>query len=185
MRPFSIATGVLLIAALLPGQMNRRAPGFSLPSSANRQIDLGDYRGKVVLIDIMKTDCAHCGPFARLLEQAKTRYGDRIAVLSIAPAPDNPTTAAKFIEANKITFPILYDCGQVVFSYVQPSPMRPAVTLPHLYIVGRDGMILRDVLYGADTIEIFEEKGLEQELDRILAPAAKPAAKPASPKKQK
>ena len=36
---------------------NRRAPGFSLPDLNHKQYDLGDYRGRVVLIDIMKTDC--------------------------------------------------------------------------------------------------------------------------------
>jgi peroxiredoxin len=154
---------------LAPAQTGRRAPGFSLPSSNNRQEDLADYRGKFVLLDIMKTDCAHCGPFSKVLERAKLRYGSKIAVLSIAPAPDNPATAAKFIAANKITFPILFDCGQVVYSYVR----TPSVSMPRLYIVNPQGYIARDYVYGPNTQEVFEGNGLFTELDRLLAGGGK------------
>jgi peroxiredoxin len=178
MRLSSIAIGIMLCAALLPGQTKRRAPGFSLPSSGDRQEDLGDYRGKIVLIDIMKTDCPHCGAFARILQQALFRYGNKIAVLSIAPAPDSPATAAKFISDNKVTFPILFDCGQAVYSYVRPNPLNPRVELPHLYIVDREGYILKDLVFGPETEEVFRGEGLFKELDRILGPASKPAAPP-------
>lgn len=166
MRVGCLALALLVSSALAPAQM-RRAPGFSLPSSDNRQEDLADYRGRFVLIDIMKTDCPHCGPFARVLERVKTRYGNKIVVLSIAPAPDNPTTAAKFIAANKITFPILFDCGQVVYSYVR----SPSVSLPRLYIVNPEGFIAREYAYGPETQEIFEGNGLFTELDRLLGGA--------------
>jgi peroxiredoxin len=174
----------MLCAALLPGQTRRRAPGFSLPSTDDRQEDLGDYRGRIVLIDIMKTDCEHCGVFARILQQALFRYGNKIAVLSIAPAPDSPVTAAKFIAENKVTYPILFDCGQVVYSYVRPNPLNPRVDLPHLYIVDREGFIAKDLVFGPETEEVFRGQGLFTELDRMLAP--KPAAdKPAPPAPQK
>jgi len=102
----------------------------------------------------MKTDCPHCGAFARILQQALFRYGNKIAVLSIAPAPDSPATAAKFISDNKLTFPILFDCGQVVYSYVRPNPLNPRVELPHLYIVDREGYILKDLVFGPETEEV-------------------------------
>ena len=129
----TIIAALLCAVALLAADASRRAPGFSLPSSGDRQEDLADYRGKIVLIDIMKTDCAHCGPFARILQQAAVRYGNRVAVLSIAPAPDDPITVGKFIAENGVTYPILFDCGQVVYSYVQPNPLNPGVSLPHLH----------------------------------------------------
>jgi peroxiredoxin len=170
MRLFSLTLGLVVCTALLPGQTKRRAPGFSLLSSTERQEDLADYRGRIVLIDVMKTDCPHCGAFARILQQVAVRYGNKVAVLSIAPQPDNPSTVGKFIAENKITFPILYDCGQVIYSYVRPNPLNPSISLPHLYIVDRDGFIIRDYLFGAATEEIFRGQDLFKELDRILAP---------------
>jgi peroxiredoxin len=170
MRLFSLSLGLVLCATLLPGQARRRAPGFSLPSSTDRQEDLADYRGRIVLIDVMKTDCPHCTGFARILQQVADRYGNRVAVLSIAPAPDSPTTVGKFIAENKLTFPILFDCGQVIYSYVQPNPLKPSIDLPHLYIVDKDGFIIRDYVFGAATQELFRGQDLFQELDGILKP---------------
>lgn len=169
MRLTHILIAVVVFAGLVPAQTGRRAPGFSLPSTNNRQEDLADYRGKFVLLDIMKTDCDHCGPFAKILERAKLQYGSKVAVLSIAPAPDDLTTAAKFIAANKITFPILFDCGQAVYSYVR----NPSVTMPRLYIVNPEGYIVKEFVYGANTQEIFEGKGLFTELDRLLGGTGK------------
>jgi len=50
--------------------------------------------------------------------------------------------------------------------------------LPHLYIVDREGYILKDLVFGPETEEVFRGEGLFKELDRILAPASKPAAPP-------
>ncbi len=168
MRLLSISLTIALCAGIAAGQGPRRAPGFALPAADNRLFDLADYRGKVVLIDFMKTDCAHCGPFAQQLERVKNQYGDKIAVLSIVPAPDSPVTVSKFTAVNKVTFPILFDCGQVTFSYIRPNPLNPSIELPRLYIVGPDGMILRDYLFGPNTQEIFRGGQLFKELAAIL-----------------
>lgn len=173
MRLLCTLIAIVVSTGLLPAQTARRAPGFSLPSTNSRQEDLADYRGTFVLLDIMKTDCPHCATFAKVLERMKLRYGGKIAVLSIAPAPDNPTTAAKFIAANKVTFPILFDCGQVVYSYV----LTPSVAMPRLYIVNPEGFIAREYVYGPETQEIFQGNGLAAELDRLLAGGAAKSGK--------
>jgi len=168
MRAFSFGVCVLLAAAVVSAQGPRRAPGFSLPDSNNQQQDLADYRGKVVIVDFMKTDCEHCGVFSQVLEQVKNRYRSQVVVLSIAPAPDNPTTIAQFRAKNRITYPILFDCGQAAFSYIRPSPLNPAIKLPRIFIVGPDGFILRDFEFGPQTAEVFRGQALFTELDRIL-----------------
>ena len=61
MRFFSHLAGVISLGAAAmsleaAGELsNRRAPGFSLPDSNINYHDLGDYRGKVVLVDFIKT----------------------------------------------------------------------------------------------------------------------------------
>jgi len=170
-----ILLGTLLSATLLCAQPARRAPGFSLPDVNNQQHDLQDYRGKIVLIEIMHTSCPDCLPFAKILEQIRTHYGGKVAVLSITNPPDSSDRIRAFIKEVKVTYPILFDCGQVAFSYVRPSPLRPSINIPHLYIVDASGIIRGDFEFGADTLEIFRGGGLYIEIDRLLAP--KPPAK--------
>jgi len=148
----------------------RRAPGFSLMDSKQTFYDLQDYRGKFVLVEFMQTNCAHCNAFAKILEQAKTKYGNRMTVLSIVNPPSDPKSVAKFVADNGVTSPILFDCGQVAFSYIRPkSPTGLAI--PQLFVVDPQGMIVKSWAYGNDTIPIFEGKALMPELDKLFAAA--------------
>ena len=64
----------LAVALMLPaaGQFsNRRAPGFSLADSKFRQHDPQEYRGKVLLVDIMLTTCPTCNQLADALVQVQ------------------------------------------------------------------------------------------------------------------
>src|SRR5260370_27016951 len=102
---------------------NRRAPGFALPDPEYKHYyDLQDYRGKVVLIDIMNTGCPHCLLLSTTLEQVKARYGDKIMVLEVVLPPDNQSTIAKYKAANKLTAPLLSDIAQLTHSYFITSP---------------------------------------------------------------
>lgn len=151
----------------------RRAPGFSLPDSRLRQHDLQDYRGRVVLIDIMKTDCPHCQTVVQTLEKARKKYGDRIAVLTVVNPPDGINQVQTFIQQHNLTSPVLFDCGQVVASYLKASPERPTIKVPHLFVIDRAGRIVEDFGYSAETKAILEGEGLYPILDKLVAPAAK------------
>src|ERR1700724_2736427 len=107
MRVFLIVLAVVCSFATAQ-EASRRAPGFALPDPEYKHYyDLQDYRGKVVLIDIMQTGCPHCLLLATTLEQVKARYGDKIAVLEIVLPPDNQATVAKYKAMNKVTATVL------------------------------------------------------------------------------
>jgi peroxiredoxin len=162
-----LASAALLFAS---GELSgRRAPGFSLPDLHLRQHDLQDYRGKVVLIDIIQTTCPHCQQLADILEKVQAKYGDKIAVLSVTIPPDNQTSVARFVAEHKVTNPVLFDCGQVSVSYLKATPQNPKVNVPHLFLIDGQGMIRNDFGYGFDTRNIFEGDGLDIEIDRLLA----------------
>ncbi|MGC8792751.1 MAG: peroxiredoxin family protein [Bryobacteraceae bacterium] len=148
---------------------NRRAPGFSLPDLELRQHDLADYRGRIVLLDIMRTQCPHCQTLSRTLEEVKQRYGDNIAILSIVNPPDNADMVRAYIRQHKITTPILFDCGQVAASYMKATPQRPSINVPHLFVIDANGWIINDFAYTPDNRAIFEGRALFQLLDRLLA----------------
>jgi peroxiredoxin len=168
MRRVLIVFAALSLSTLAFSQSGRRAPGFCLPDGKNQQHDLQDYRGKLVVVEIMRSDCPGCRAFSKKLEEVKTYYGGKVAVVAITNPPDTPGGVAKFIVEQKITYPILFDCGQVAFSYIRPDPLRPAINIPHIFLVDRDGVIRADFELGPNTQEIFAGAGLFKEIDRIL-----------------
>src|SRR4029077_135270 len=162
---------VLLFAAMWAsgaGELSgRRAPGFSLPEAPGVQRDPQDYRGKILIVDFMQVSCEHCVAFSAILEQAKARYGDKIAILSIVNPPSDAKGVANYIAQHKIKTPILFDCGQVAYSYLKPT--SPTITIPHVFLIDGEGMIRNDFAFDDSTLEIFQGKGLFAEIDKLLA----------------
>jgi len=77
---------------------------------------------------------------------------------------------ADYITQHKIKSPILFDCGQVAYSYLKPT--SATITIPHVFLIDGEGMIRNDFAFGNATLDIFQGKGLFAEIDKLLA--AKP-----------
>src|ERR1035441_1156624 len=101
----TLLCGVALFAA---GPL-RRAPGFCLIDASGQWQDLADYRGKIVLVEFMKTTCPHCAAFSAVLNGLKSKYGDKLAILAIANPPDDPQAMMQFVKEHKLTYPLLLD----------------------------------------------------------------------------
>ena len=148
----------------------RHAPGFALPDSRMRVVDLYDYHGKVVLLEFMQTACPHCVDFADVLREIEQKYGSKVQILSVVKAPeDNSTTVARFAIEHKINYPILFDAGQMAYSYLLSTNLQ----FPHVYLIDGEGYIHGDWTYGLTTRDIFEGKALFGAIDRVLAEGKK------------
>jgi thiol-disulfide isomerase/thioredoxin len=178
-----LISALLLCAsyAMAAGELSgRRAPGFALPDVMTLAYhDPADYRGKVLIVEFMQSTCEHCEKFSGILEKVKAKYGNRVAILSITNPPDNQNTVGQYVRQNKVTVPILYDCGQVAASYLKATPQNPSVSVPHVFLIDAQGTIRNDFGYGLLTRSIFEGNGLFAEIDKLLgaAPATKAAPK--------
>lgn len=171
----------LLLAVLLgaaavctAGELvGQRAPGFALPDVNGRFHDPADYHGRLLLVDFMQVTCPHCATFAKILEKAKAKYGARIAVLSVVNPPSDKAGVSKFLQDHKITSPILFDCGQVAYSYIRPK--STSISIPHVFFIDGEGIVRNDIVYSPQTQQVFEGNGLFAEIDRLLktAPPAK------------
>ncbi|MGD0774765.1 MAG: TlpA disulfide reductase family protein [Candidatus Solibacter sp.] len=162
-----IVATLLCAVALFAADPVRRAPGFCLMDTTGQWRDLADYRGKIVLVEFMKTDCPHCAAFSGVLGSLKAQFGDRLAVLAIANPPDTAQTMTQFVAGHKLTYPLLYDQGQVGYSYVRAG----SIDLPAVYLVDASGMIRNSWQNGPLTTDIFEGGGLSREIDKLLAGA--------------
>ncbi len=156
---------------------NRRAPGFTLPDLQFKYHDLADYRGRVVVLNIMNVGCSHCTAFSKVLSAAEKKYGPRLKVLSIVNPPDNQTAVRGYMIKNRISTTILFDCGQAAASYLKVDAGNPTFDVPHFFVIDRDGVIREDYGYNPLQRSVFEEEGLYRILDKYVAepPAAKAA----------
>ncbi|HEV3333562.1 MAG TPA: TlpA disulfide reductase family protein [Bryobacteraceae bacterium] len=160
----TIIAALLCAAALSAADASRRAPGFSLPDSKMGQHDLADYRGKVVILDFMQTACPHCAAFNAVLSRVEQKYGDRIAILGVVNPPSDMVKVNAYIVANKIPYPILFDCGQVAYSYLRSG----SFDTPHIYLIDANGGIREDFGYSDTTKDLFEGNGLFSHIDAAL-----------------
>ncbi len=166
-----VASLWLLVVGILAPAANgqapgRRAPGFTLADENREFHDLADYRGKVVILEIMLTRCPICQRLSKTLEELKAKYGDRIAVLHVVNPPDNLTTVKAFKEEHGVSGPFLFDCGQMVGSYLRPDPKRLRIHVPHVFLIDRAGTIRK---HFSPTDEAIRDRAiLEAEIERLV-----------------
>lgn len=171
---FFAAFAVCSLAAAQQGDdlASRRAPGFSLMDINYNQHDIADYRGRVVIVEFMRTDCPVCIEFAGVVGKIKARFGGRVSVLTIVNTPpDNQQTVLKYIEDHKVTNPVLFDCFQVAASYLKVTPAKPRFHLPHLFLVDGKGQIRKSVAYDPDVNHAYftgEAKPLMADLEKLV-----------------
>lgn len=146
--------------------VNQRAPGFTLPDLHFNYHDLADYRGKVVLLEIMQTRCPNCQKLSQLLKKLQAEFGGKLVILGIVNPPDNQQTVSQFIEQFEIDYPILFDCGQAAASYLRPDPSRPQIHLPHLFLIDPKGMIRAH--YEPETAAGLQFEALVQQVRQLL-----------------
>lgn len=182
-----LALGVAAVSVATAGELsNRRAPGFALPDSNVNFHDLADYRGKIVLVDLIKTSCPVCNSSHRILESVRQKYPGKVAILSIVPSTeDNAGTVRQFIGNNAVKTPVLFDCGQVMASYLKLTPQKSNIGLPHLFLIDANGVIRNDWEYaGGGTTSVFEAlPPLLKEVEALLNAPAGAAPAPAPVKK--
>ena len=166
--------GALILATIVAfgaGELSdRRAPGFSLPDVNFKQHDLYDFRGRVVVLNIMKTTCPHCRALSRILNEAEAHYGGAVKVLSIVHPPDSLTIVQAYLRENDLSTTILFDSGQVAASYLKLTPQNPSFATPHFFIIDQDGQIREDYGYEPLARNIFEGDGIYGILDRYVKP---------------
>jgi peroxiredoxin len=169
----TVSLGVVSLSGA-GGNSNRRAPGFSLMDNHFQQHDMQDYLGKVVLLDFMLTTCPVCNSLADVMVEVSKKYGDKIAILSVVSQPDSFDTAAKFSAAHGAKWPIVFDSGQVMMSYLQLKPTgNMSVHFPHIFVIDRFGAIRND--FEGDEAGALTPGSLSAEIDKLMQ--NKPAQK--------
>jgi peroxiredoxin len=87
-----------------------KAPAFVLPSINGEEIRLEDYHGNVVVLNFWATWCSFCTIERPKLQKIYDKYKDKgLVVLGVSIDRAEHDIVRKFVEDQKITYPILHD----------------------------------------------------------------------------
>jgi len=184
MRRMILVSIVLFALALaaVAAEVPRRAPEFAFQLPGGQQVLLSEYRGKVVLLEMLYTTCPHCQHSAQLLSRLSKEYGPRgFQPLGVAFNDMASMLVPDFIKQAQASFPIGYAPRDPVLAFLQhPSILRFVV--PQMVLVDRKGMIRSQTAAEGDEA-FYEEKSLRAKIEALLKePPA--ASKKAAPKKK-
>lgn len=121
---------------LQPPKEEVEAPEFTLKDLNGKQVQLRDFRGKVVFLNFFATWCVPCRLEMPAMERLSRAFKDKGLVVLAVDIKESARAVRAFLKELKVTFPALLDGdGSVAFTY----GIRP---LPATYLIGRDGKIL-------------------------------------------
>ena len=98
---------VLLVLLALYAQaatIPRKAPPFAIQMNDGKQVQLGTYKGKVVVLAFILTTCPHCQAVTRVLNKLQPEY-----------APCALSCASNIFQCKQQRFALLHQIGQSPF----------------------------------------------------------------------
>src|SRR5690349_3877180 len=115
----------------------KKAPDFELADYAGKKVRLGDYKGKVVLVNFWATWCGPCKYEIPMFVDLQQKYGAR-GVNFLGISIDDEAEALKpFVDEHKMNYPVLVGLGH---EDIQDA-YGPLMGVPVTVVVGRDGNI--------------------------------------------
>ncbi|HZO31042.1 MAG TPA: TlpA disulfide reductase family protein, partial [Chloroflexota bacterium] len=127
------------------------APPLRLPLVGGGEMDLGGFRGRVILLNFWATWCEPCKAEMPVFERAQQQYRDRGLVVLGVDFQERDEEITAFLSQVGVTFPSLVDrTGEVTRQW-------RATGLPTTFLIDRQG-IIRDVRVGAFTETMLEER---------------------------
>lgn len=110
------------------------APVFSVAADSG-QVGLGDFKGKVVLLDFWASWCGPCRQAFPWLNEMQTRYGSEGFVVLAVSLDEERNAAQRFLKEHQASFRIGYDPEGKVAEIYQVKGM------PSSYIIDRQGQV--------------------------------------------
>jgi cytochrome c biogenesis protein CcmG/thiol:disulfide interchange protein DsbE len=116
-------------------EQGQTAPDFTLTSLSGEAVNLSDYEGQVVLVNMWATWCPPCkAEMPTIHDYYKAHKDDGFVVLAIN-SQEEASNVNSFIQAAGFTFPVLLDSRAEVMSQYNVRG------LPTTFIIDRDGNV--------------------------------------------
>jgi len=187
-----VTAALALLTMALPfargAEVPRPSPDFAINLGQGKQLRIGQYKGKTVVVAFILTYCSHCQKAIGALSKVQRDYGPR-GLQVIASATEDMAAAALpgFLRQFDPPFPVGVNTTAEFIAYMQ-HPVMLQLYMPGLVFIDKNGMIVAQY-EGRDAFleETSVEKNIRAKVEQMLAPPAaapkKAAGKKASVKK--
>ena len=153
-----ILLGIVLAAIVVVFSPTRalgqdtKAPQLELRDLDGRVVRLGDYHGKVVLINFWATWCPPCrAEMPDLVRLHREHRKQGLQIIGITYPPEKKARVRRFARSIKVNYPIILGTRQIKARFSSDE------TLPLTIVIDRDGKIT-DIISGILLREEFDEK---------------------------
>lgn len=150
-------------------QVPRPCPDFVVNLNDGRQVHLGEYRGKVVVMAFLLTTCPHCQFTSQVLTKLQKEYGPRgLQVVGSAIDEMSKMLTPDFIKRFQPAYPMGYNEREVAEDFLQ-HPVIYRLLMPQVAVIDRKGTI-RAQFAGDDKffVEASQEKNFRDLLEPLL-----------------
>jgi cytochrome c biogenesis protein CcmG/thiol:disulfide interchange protein DsbE len=119
-----------------PPRIGTTAPDFTV-QDADHKVTLGEFRGKIVVLNFWATWCAPCVEEMPSLVQLQQRFKDKNVVVIGVSLDDNADAYHRFLKDYRIDFLTVRDPNK------KTSNLYGTFKFPETYIIDRDGTVRR------------------------------------------
>ena len=146
----------------------RPAPDLLISRPGGEQIRLSQYRGKVLMFEMLLTTCPHCQRCARTMQQVLGDYKAKgVEALGAAINDEARFDLLRFELAAGAKFPMGIANRDQGYAFLQADMAAGPVYFPQLLLIDRQG-IIRAQYAGTDKFFEQEETNLRAMLDTLL-----------------
>jgi thiol-disulfide isomerase/thioredoxin len=130
------------------------------------QVDLAQYRGRIVLVHFWATWCEPCKADLPTLKDLLERYGKAGFTIVGVNLDNSPEEAVQFVQENRLQWAHIHEPGGLEN---RPATELGILTLPTMFLIGADGKVIhRDI----------RASQLDKELRQLTADKIPAALKP-------
>src|SRR5262249_41298652 len=129
---------------------------------------LSDFRGKVVVVDFWRTDCAPCAKLVPQLAELNKKYRDKgLEVIGLtSDDPAKHEEVVNFLKKRGADYTIGYDNQWLSSAFLKGTEDEIGPPIPQLFVISRDGRVVNHFI-GANPQSGIEN--LEQVVSQQLA----------------
>ncbi|MEV5876965.1 TlpA disulfide reductase family protein [Streptomyces sp. NPDC052101] len=139
------------------------APDLSGKTIDGKTIDVADYKGQVVVINVWGSWCSPCREEAQYFAKVSKQYeGKGVQFVGINTRDTSTTPAVTFEKEHGITYPSLYDPSGKLMLRFKKGTLNPQL-IPSTLVIDRHGKV------AARALEALDDATLLKMLKPVLA----------------